>query len=224
MSTLPAWIEDRIDTEPSRALTQRRVVEAMLAADRPFFLGIPASSANRPGRQRGTGPESTRGTPRTRRCRHRDGSGGDDALLYRPSETSRITSPSATSRITSPGRTAGTVAGESARSPLGERLPLASRVWRDKDTRSRGLSTQSGAVHARDRPVRRRTRCTGPQRPRSLDRRTEPTLVLCRDPDRRTDRATGSLAARLILTRAHPQRTRRTCARYEGLFSRAFNQ
>ncbi len=207
MSTLPPWIEDRIDPEPSRALTQRRVVEAMLTADRPFFLGSPAPRANRAGRQRGTGPESTRGTPRTRRRRRRDGSGGDDSLLYRPSERGR-TAP--------PGRTAGSVAGEPTRSTLGEGLPVAPRAGRDRDARPRGLSAQSGVVHARDRPGRRRSRGTDSQRPRPLDRRAESALALCRDSARRTNRAPTPLAARRFLTRVHAADASNACPLREG--------
>lgn len=37
MTTLPAWIEDRIDPTLEKKLTQRHVVEVMLEAERPFF-------------------------------------------------------------------------------------------------------------------------------------------------------------------------------------------
>lgn len=37
MSTLPSWIERRLDPNLDRKLTQRHVVETMVAADRPFF-------------------------------------------------------------------------------------------------------------------------------------------------------------------------------------------
>ncbi len=37
MTALPDWIEDRTDPNVSLKLTQRHVVETMLAADRPFF-------------------------------------------------------------------------------------------------------------------------------------------------------------------------------------------
>lgn len=37
MSALPSWIENRIDPEFNKKLTQRHVVETMVEADRPFF-------------------------------------------------------------------------------------------------------------------------------------------------------------------------------------------
>lgn len=37
MTTLPAWIEDRIDPTLEKKLTQRHVVEVMFEAERPFF-------------------------------------------------------------------------------------------------------------------------------------------------------------------------------------------
>lgn len=37
MTTLPQWIEDRIDPRLDMKLTQRHLVEVMLEADRPFF-------------------------------------------------------------------------------------------------------------------------------------------------------------------------------------------
>ncbi len=37
MTTLPVWIEDRIDPTLEKKLTQRHVVEVMLEAERPFF-------------------------------------------------------------------------------------------------------------------------------------------------------------------------------------------
>lgn len=37
MTTLPTWIEDRLDPNLDHKLTQRHVVETMVAAERPFF-------------------------------------------------------------------------------------------------------------------------------------------------------------------------------------------
>lgn len=37
MSTLPTWIEHRLDQNLDHKLTQRHVVETMVTADRPFF-------------------------------------------------------------------------------------------------------------------------------------------------------------------------------------------
>lgn len=37
MTTLPSWIEDRIDHGLNRKLTQRHLVETMVEAERPFF-------------------------------------------------------------------------------------------------------------------------------------------------------------------------------------------
>ncbi|ELY51652.1 hypothetical protein [Natronolimnohabitans innermongolicus] len=37
MTTLPVWIDDRIDPTLEKKLTQRHVVEVMLEAERPFF-------------------------------------------------------------------------------------------------------------------------------------------------------------------------------------------
>ncbi|AGN00497.1 hypothetical protein L593_02730 [Salinarchaeum sp. Harcht-Bsk1] len=37
MTTLPTWIEDRLDPNLDHKLTQRHVVETMLEAERPFF-------------------------------------------------------------------------------------------------------------------------------------------------------------------------------------------
>lgn len=37
MTTIPSWIEQRLDDTFERKLTQRHVVEMMLAAERPFF-------------------------------------------------------------------------------------------------------------------------------------------------------------------------------------------
>lgn len=37
MTTLPTWIEDRLDPNLDHKLTQEHVVETMLAADRPYF-------------------------------------------------------------------------------------------------------------------------------------------------------------------------------------------
>ncbi|MXV61181.1 hypothetical protein GS429_03720 [Natronorubrum sp. JWXQ-INN-674] len=37
MASLPPWIDTRIDDDLNRKLTQRHVVETMLAADRPYF-------------------------------------------------------------------------------------------------------------------------------------------------------------------------------------------
>ncbi|PCR91219.1 helix-turn-helix domain-containing protein [Natrinema ejinorense] len=37
MTTLPTWIDDRIDPAFDKKLTQRHVVEVMLESDRPFF-------------------------------------------------------------------------------------------------------------------------------------------------------------------------------------------
>lgn len=197
MSTLPPWIEDRIDSRPSRALTQRRVAEVMLTADRPFFLGLPTRRAARAGCRRGPAPGAARGTPRARRCRRRDVSGGDDPLLYRSPRSDRLVPRR---------RDADAVGREPARSALGEGLPVASRTGRDRDARPRGLSAQPGVVPPRDRPDRRRTGGTGPQRPRTLDRRTEPAPALCRAPIRRAHRATGPLATGSVLTRARTQR------------------
>ncbi|THE63639.1 hypothetical protein D8Y22_17660 [Salinadaptatus halalkaliphilus] len=37
MTALPAWIDDRLDPELNKKLTQRHVIETMIEADRPFF-------------------------------------------------------------------------------------------------------------------------------------------------------------------------------------------
>lgn len=37
MSTLPAWIDERIDRNLNNTLTQKHVVEMMVKSDRPFF-------------------------------------------------------------------------------------------------------------------------------------------------------------------------------------------
>ncbi|MFP8952361.1 hypothetical protein ACLI4Z_05205 [Natrialbaceae archaeon A-arb3/5] len=37
MTALPAWIDDRLDPEPNKKLTQRHVLETMVASERPFF-------------------------------------------------------------------------------------------------------------------------------------------------------------------------------------------
>lgn len=37
MTTLPPWIDDRIDDDLNKKLTQRHLVESMVAAERPFF-------------------------------------------------------------------------------------------------------------------------------------------------------------------------------------------
>lgn len=37
MTTLPQWIDDRIDHDLNKKLTQRHLVETMVAAERPFF-------------------------------------------------------------------------------------------------------------------------------------------------------------------------------------------
>lgn len=195
MSTLPSWIEDRIDPKPSRALTQRRVAEVMLTADRPFFLGHPTRGAGRPGYRRGATPGAARGTPRARRRRRRDVSGGDDPLLYRSPRSGRLVS-----------RRRDAAGCESARSALGAGLLVASRTRRDRDARPRGLSTQPGVVPPRDRLGRYRTRGTGPQRPRALDRRTEPAPALCRAPAHRANRSTGPFATGSVLIRARTQR------------------